>query len=188
MTVKTGERVLVPQPTRILISPSALEACGVELAAMTGGGIIVANLGNFTANSAIFYPFGIAEQIVVQKMWWLNGAAVTGNIDIGIYTAAGARVISIGPTAQATINVIQEVDVTDTVLVPGRYYVGIAGDTGTNQRFSGFALTSVHYLRAVGVLQVDGLTSGTLPTSVTFATATINQLPFCGLSGRSLVV
>lgn len=84
------------------------------------------------ANRAHFIPFRIYEPITITKLFVQNGTAVSGNVDVGIYSTTGnspdRRILSTGSTAQAGISSIQEFDVTDTDLFPGAYYMAIAMD------------------------------------------------------------
>lgn len=117
-----------------VLSTGGYESVGVELVGLS---IALDSAGVWAvANQAVYVPISVNTPITVKKMAWLNGAISSGNIDVGIYDAAGTRLVSSGSTAQGTISVVQEVDITDTLLIRGRYYFALAMDniTGTVAR------------------------------------------------------
>lgn len=87
------------------------------------------------ANRAIYYPLIVPSACVARRMWWVNGSTVNAsyNIDVGIYADAGykpgVKLVSTGSTAQGTASQVQFVDVTDTTLAPGRYWLAIVCST-----------------------------------------------------------
>lgn len=89
-----------------------------------------------SANRAHFQWFRVPEICVVKQLWVANGATASGNIDVGIYTPDGTRLVSSGSTAQSGTSTLQVFDVTDTTLAPGYYYIAVAMDntTGTIRR------------------------------------------------------
>lgn len=101
------------------------------------------NLGG--ANRAIFYPIRIDVPGVITKLWWRNGAAVSGNVDIAIYSEGSdklpaTRLASAGSTAQSGTNVIQAVDITDVAInYPQRIFCALVLDNNTGAIFCGFS-------------------------------------------------
>lgn len=89
-----------------------------------------------TANSAIYIPFTLTDfAIVYQLLYWV-GATSSGNIDVGIYSDGGVRLVAAGSTAMSgTVNTIQEVNITDTALGPGTYILAAAVDNTTGTMF-----------------------------------------------------
>lgn len=83
-------------------------------------------------NLATYHPLLVPVTCVVRRFWWVNGSTVSAsyNVDMGIYAdsgaAPGALLLSTGSTAQGTASEVQFVDVTDTTLAPGRYWLAIA--------------------------------------------------------------
>jgi hypothetical protein len=108
-----------------------------------------------TANKAYYMPFYIEKPIIIKKIYWINGNAVAGNIDAGIFDFnTGTNIISTGSTAQATASVIQAVTLANPVpLKSGFYYAGLASDTTTNSRIVHFNYGSVSSCDAFGVAQ-----------------------------------
>ena len=102
---------------------------------MIGDGMILNRTATTTsanaANRAQYTWFFIATEVTVYKIAWENGATINGNVDVGIYNEAGTLLISSGSTAQSGASVVQVVDITDTVLPPGGYFMGIVSDSAS---------------------------------------------------------
>ncbi len=130
-----------------------------------------------SANLAIFVPFQLAVPVTVYKMATGSGATAAGNFDIGIYDAAGNRLVSSGTTAKGA-STEHIIDVTDTVIGPGTYYLAMSAD-GTNNYImvtpSGTSPVPLQKTRLYGV--VAAASSFVLPTSVTFAASTVAPIP-----------
>jgi hypothetical protein len=54
-----------------------------------------------TANYAQLFAVWVPEVCRITTWWWQNGATVNGNVDMGIYTRAGVRLVSMGSVAQS---------------------------------------------------------------------------------------
>ena len=125
-----------------------------------------------SADLAVFVPVRVTRTSVVRRLF----AAVvdnTGNIDVGLYSATGTRLVSSGKTAAASDFTA---DVTDTTIGPGCYYLAYVADNTT--------LTVVCYLRsaplptAVGVLTQQLGAGAALPATATFAiTQALGYIP-----------
>lgn len=141
--------------------------------------------GVVTQNQAWYVPFVVYRPYVARKMWVTNGSGtINGNIDMGIYTSSGSRLVSMGNTAQATVNFQQTLDITDTVLLPGMYYMAFSSSsaTGTFWRYS----VTAPLLTAVG-LHLQG-SANPLPSTASFGTNTTNTvLPAFGITGNSVI-
>lgn len=87
--------------------------------------------GTVTANRAYVTPFTLRRPVVVTKLGWINGGTAAGNVDVGIYDNNLDKIISTGSTAQSGTNAKQTVDITDTALSPGIYYIAISASDGT---------------------------------------------------------
>lgn len=167
---------------RVVISPASPESIGAELSALSA-----AVSGTWpTANTAIFVPFVVYTPIIAVKMGIANGAAVSGNVDVGIYDDQQNRLVSMGSTAQSGVSAIQSFDITDTTLQPGVYFMAMNMDntTGTNTRWGtgvagasgGFGV----YNQAVGAV--------TLPATAAFASPTGNGIiPALFVTTRTVV-
>lgn len=133
-----------------------------------------------SANLALAVPVAVNFPVLVTKFYVYNGATAADNLDIGIYDAEWHRLVSTGSTAQVGISANQVVDVTDTWLLPGLYYLALAmdGTTGTVTRFSPDGRRG----RAIGAAQMGSA----LPLPATFVPAAWAQstYPLFGALGR----
>lgn len=135
--------------------------------------------GTWPTNNKIFYcPIRVPYPINVLQMYINNGAAVSGNVDVGIYGPAGARLVNSGSTAQAGTSAVQTIDITDTAIGPGFFYLAmqVSNTTATNTK----AAPLVAILSAYGVLMEAAGGFG-LPATATFATTTSAYLPSFGI-------
>lgn len=113
------------------VAPQMILAGGrFGLGVAIAGGQSLQNSGAITASTAFLYPLTIPERILVYKLFWAIAVTVASStIDVGIYTEDYARIISTGSTAAVAGPALQEVDVADTVLDRGHYYLAVAGGT-----------------------------------------------------------
>lgn len=164
---------LLPPPPALY--PGYLDAIGGG-----GGAVTLASFASAAwpaANRAIFLPFAVAVPSTAVQLYCLNGATASGNVDMGIYDPSGTRLVSIGSTAQSGTNVLQLFDITDTVLGPGAFYLGIALDGTTGTMFR--ANIGPGSTRAFGVVQMASAFA--LPAAATYAAAASGYIPFCGI-------
>jgi hypothetical protein len=171
------------RPGEVCITPWSYQSLGPQVRA-AGYGVAASN--NYPAVGMVIYvPFWVPEATTFTKMFWINGTAVAGNIDVGIYGTDGTRLTSIGTTAQATISVAQSVDITDVTVARGTYYMAIVSDTsGITQKVFG-STAAAAMAQAFGLLQQASVT---LPLSTgaspaTFAVYTTAFLPLFGVQG-----
>jgi hypothetical protein len=122
----------------------------------------MASLDPPTANRAYFFPFEIGDTFVARKGFWTTGTTATGNLDMGIYSEGGTRLISSGAVA-AVSGTVQVSDWADTTLSPGRYWLAFSCSTAT------FTLICKlpAYGGGLGCLIQD--TAHVLPATATFA-------------------
>ena len=163
-----------PMPTMM---PWSVDAIGIRMGPMAGGVVDVSTVWS-AANRALFIPFALGTQATITRVFWFNGATVSGNVDCGVYDAAGTRLISSGSTAQAGTTAIQSVDVTDTVIGPGNFYLALAmnNTTGTIRIRT---LGNVVLSKAVGMAAMA--TAFALPATVTLITTPVDSIPSCGV-------
>ena len=138
------------------------------------------------ANTAYFIPFRLSEPVTVTLLWWLNGTAVAGNVDCGLYDAAGTRIVSAGSTAQAGTSAIQSVNITDTLIGPGTFFMALALDDATTATIRRFAPGNASFLKACGC--AEQATAFALPATATFATYGPNFLPIFGMTLAPITV
>jgi hypothetical protein len=135
---------------------------------------ITANTGTGTfdvANRAYYYPIWLAHPIVVTKLWWQNGTTIAGNVDCGLYTDNGVRLVSTGSTAQTGSLAIQSVDIADTPIPGGLVYLAfVASTTAANFRAIGPGTGAT---TGVGPSTYFQTSAFPLPNPATFATTKV---------------
>ena len=135
------------------------------------------------ANDAFFLPFFVPKTVTVLELWWINGATVSGNVDVGIYNTSLARVVSTGSTAQSGTTATQVVDIADTVLVgPAMYYGALACDNVTATFFRGNNYLTAA-ARIAGAFQQSSAFA--LPATAVAAAYASQYAPVAGISMRA---
>lgn len=132
-----------------------------------------------TSNKALYVPFRCPD-IVVAKLWWFNGATVSGSADMGIFGPDGTKLASTGSTTQASGNTIQSVDITDFMLEDGLYYFGLVLNNTTGTMFR-YAAPSAMFCQMLGLAEQVSA-NVPLPAAATFASCTGTAIPLCGLT------
>lgn len=141
----------------------------------------------WTANQLTFIPLVTAERVLVSRFFWINGATVNGNTDIGIYNEAGTvKLGSTGSTLNAGTNVLQSVDVADFYLPENsRLWLALGSDSGTQTYRSVSSIAEMQDF--VGIKQqASGWSSG-LPSSITFGTPTVTVVPHFGFTSSAVI-
>jgi hypothetical protein len=133
------------------------------------------------ANQALFFPFELFKATQFVRLYNYNGGAVSGNVDIGIYTEDGTRIVSTGSVAVSGTNVNQAHTI-DVTLAPGRYYLGMAHDgTSTSFYFTSAVGARQHIPRVLGVREMAA--AFPLPATATLtAYTTTYTFPIFGAS------
>lgn len=150
-----------PVPDNV-ISAGSLDSIGLGLINLNRTSFVSAAWP--TANLAIYIPFVLRRDSTLYQVGWMNGATtVTGTREVGVYTAAGSKVIS-GAATGATATVVQRVDVADTTLAAGQYWLAITNTDTTN--WYGIAPTAPE-CAALGIL--TQATANPLPATATMA-------------------
>lgn len=125
-----------------------------------------------SANRAIYIPF-IVVQITTAYVMAFQVAVQSGNCDVGIYTEQGVRLVSAGSTAVGAAG-FQSINITDTVLTPGVYYMAMNCDN-TTASFRA-ALSSALGIQGCGVQQ-QAVGAVALPDPATFANPASTYCP-----------
>ncbi len=165
-----------------ITTPWTQDALGVDIQA--AGFSVIGNI-TWIANLATYVPFILARPKLIAQFFWINGGTVAGNTDVGVYNEALTKVLSTGSTANSGTSTIQAVNVTDTVLQAGRYWLAIASDSST-QVFSGDSIVA----RAQDMFgikqQASGWSSGLL-SSPTLSAPAQTLLPLFGFTPGSVI-
>lgn len=176
-----GQVVDYPLP---VISTGSGESLGLEITNLVG------SLGTGTAaawpsaNLAIFIPIRIGAIYTAVKMFWINGATVgTNSVDVGIYDNQGNRLVSQGSTLTAGANAVQIVDIADTVLAPGLYFMGMAMN-GTTDTVARSAMLATDWA-SFGVM--SQVTAFPLPNPTTIISTTTAYIPFIAITSNTVV-
>ncbi len=171
------------RPDDVLIHPLSHCASGEDLTTL--GTTALASSTYPATNRALGFMFCLADYFLVQKVWWLNGTtATTDNADVGVYTEAGTTLlVSGGSTAIATANVVQEINVTDTLLAPGRYWCVYNQNGVTATPWC--SAHAVQLARCMGHAQF----AGAVPLGSTFTPAALASgvFPVFGIAARTQV-
>lgn len=167
-------------------SPAAEYMCAVNSGLSTVNGWPVANTALFMP--VIFPPCPLAGALwPVRSINWQPGTP-SGNIDVGLYDAAGTRLYSAGSTAQSNASALQSVSPTLN-LTGGLYYIAMAADniTGLIAHMGSSAAALAPALRACGVFRQTS--AFPLPSTVTVggAAPTIDYLPWVFLGMQSVL-
>lgn len=125
----------VMMPHFNVITPWSIESMGMTLLGNGFQTMETAATAAQVANLIHYYPFRVWEPFTVRKITYIVGGTANGNVDAGVYTWEKNRLINSGSTAQGAINTLQELDVTDTLLMPGRYFMAIQFSSGTGTAF-----------------------------------------------------
>ena len=137
-----------------------------------------------TANKAIYVPFTLRAPFLVRRLWWANGATVSGNVDCGVYSQDQVRLFSTGATAQAGASAVQSVALgTAVLLAPGQYFMGLS--------LSGTATIQMPNPAAIGILILLGVaeqaSAHPLPATATMARIGSNKIPACGITSQTVI-
>ena len=145
---------------------------GANLAA--GNAVVSASSVWPAANRALYMPFEIHDVCTAYQIAFVVGVQ-SGNLDVGIYDEVKNRLVSAGSTAVGAAGV-QVVNITDTVLTPGCYFLAMCVDniTAAFQAVTG-GITALA-LQTFGVQQ-QAVGAVTLPDPATFANPASAYLP-----------
>lgn len=138
-----------------------------------------ASAGWPAANRAILVPIEIDGPVIVKQVWWLNGATVTGAVDVGLLDITGQTLLGhIGSTGQSGSSALQVADITDLPLAPGVYYMAMSMDsTSTITRCS---TPSTQWMTVCGVQQAGS--AFPLAGSLTLANPAAAYIPLFGVT------
>lgn len=141
-------------------------------------------------NTGVWYPVMIPAVTVAKRMWWVNGATVSGsnNIEAGIYLDAGykpgAKLVTTGSVAQGTLNQLQFADITDTSIAPGLCWIYMSCST-TSATFFRCTTGSAVYEELLKFQQAS-IGPGSAPSTATPAEASSQNIYSFGFSTTTI--
>jgi hypothetical protein len=97
------------------------------------------------ANRAYYVRVILPRPVNILSLFWINGSAVAGNIDIGIYDGDTLKkIVTSGSIARSGTNALQRHTPTNPILLKaGVYFFAHSSDTTTNSRTVSSLFTSV---------------------------------------------
>lgn len=143
--------------------------------------------GWFTANKPIGVPFVLNDAAVVTHLGWRNGSSPGSQHDMGIYDENWKRICSTGSTGgSGGANVWQWIDITDTPIPPGRYYLVKVLDSTAVNRVRHWGPADIKYMGMMGVTE-SATDSVPLPDPLVGMTApiSITRLPVLGFAVKA---
>lgn len=164
----------------LFISTFGPSSLGIELAGLASSAPATDTWP--VADRSIYVPFVVESTFVAVKLWFCVGGTASGDYKMAIYRDDFVRLAVTTAATATAANTVEEQDITDTVLQPGRYYLGLTnnGTTGTVIRTE----PSVEFQKALGVCaQASSLPDPMVPVVV----ATNDYIPYMGLASRTLV-
>lgn len=131
------------------------------------------------ANLAVFAPIRIYKPISITQLLFANGSTISGNLDVGVYTLDGTRIVSTGSQAQSGSGSVMLFSITATLLGIGTYYIASAMDNTTGTSTRSTATLGALMWKAAGLAEMTS--AFPLPATATLATAANNYLPFASV-------
>jgi len=135
------------------------------------------------ASGTICVPIEVLYPVTVAKMMVNNGSVPTGTMDVGIYDAGGARLVSAGSTPQVGASAIQIFDIADTLLLPGLYYLALAFNNSIST-VAGFGGVLVD-MSPMGIYQQ--LSAFPLPATLTFSALNGTFVPLISMTPSTTI-
>lgn len=178
--------VALPALTEILTTASPCFSIGTLLSL---GGTLIGTTAT-TANKPWAFPFVIDEGVTVYQLGWICAAAPGGNADIGIYDTSWNRLVSAGSTSGAGTSLVWTwVDVVDTLLPAGSYYLAYCRDDVTVNRFATVQNVSAQPICALAGVMDSSTSAFPLPDPLTNMVVDVTNIavPILGIAIRALV-
>lgn len=178
---------LLPSP--VVLTPWSPECYGFAIANMSTGSTLDAatSITWPTNNLAFYYPFRVHSICTAYQLLFFVGATSSGDIDVAIYDAQKNRIVSAGTTAMsATVNTVQEINITDTVLYPGEYLLGVACSTTAGTVFGSAVFSDERAFAAFPVYEQATALPLPDPAVPVLATGTTINVMVCGIQFRSV--
>lgn len=140
-----------------VVTPWSNESIGDTV---RGANLVLGDTSWSVANMAIMVPVSFGRAETIRKVAWANGAAIAGNVDVGLYSfdlVLATRLFSTGSVAQAGASTIQTATpaaLPYTVTAGTTYYMVIAS-SNVGATFGGIGASPPQGAQnAAGVRQV----------------------------------
>jgi hypothetical protein len=173
-TVHAGGLNIIGGSASGVITPASMYSIGRGIATVSP-----ASAAWSAANRALFVPFRVTEVVVAYQMLFGCGTTGGGNADLGIYNSEYDRLVRASAARSASSEVI--VNITDTLLLPGMYFMAMAVDGTTN--IVSYAGTNAEICHLLGVRMQES--AYTLPDPMVPVRTTATQVPYMGIWLRS---
>lgn len=136
----------------------------------------------FSANGAIYIPLNLPNTVLLSHFLVMNGASISGNLDLGLYNVQRQRIVSSGSVAQTGTNALQTISVPPVLIMPGFYWMALAVDN-TSAILWGWNTvvfdSNAIEARMWGIWKQES--AFPLPQIATFANLTTRTAPYVGL-------
>lgn len=141
------------------------------------------------ANEALYAPFVVTTPATFTRGFWWNGSAAinAGQVAVGIYDEAQARLATTGAVTAAGNSVIQSAAFTASVyLGPGIYYMAIEFSASGLNSTTAYTAGLPKGARAGWYRQAVG--AHPLPATAVFATWATQVIPVFGVTTTSFAI
>ena len=167
-------------------SPDSLGLTSSPAATAMGTLFSLASVAWPTNNLALFYPFNLYDWATAYQLLFWVGATSSGNIDVGIYDSQKNLIVSAGSTAMsATVDTVQELNITDTVLGPGSYLLAVTCSTTGGTTYYN-TINDEIVLSAITIYQQASALPLPDPCAPVISTSATPPLIACGIQFRSV--
>jgi hypothetical protein len=154
------------------VAPSSIDT-------LLAPGTVVTSLGQGVGgatwpsdNRILYIPLRVKGRVVARKLWYASSStAGAANVDLGLYNRAGTRLVHSGSTAHVVSNDEHVLGISDTLLAPDLYYLGMWCDSALGN-FTRLGTSGIAdpILAALGVRSEAG-GAGALPATATWSIA-----------------
>jgi len=141
------------------------------------------------ANYVRFDPIFVPAPATIRRAWWANGPTTTGgaSVSVALYASTsdgvpGVKIVECAATTQGTASQVQFVDIADTWIGPGSYWIALAVSSVTNTTFLRTGSSSAAIDAVASQMQQTGITVGALPSPATPDIAGGHVNYFCGFA------
>lgn len=141
---------------------------------------VPASTGWPAANRALIIPFTLPWDYPVKRVFWANGATVSGTAAFGVYSPGGSQFFATASTSKAGSASTLQFVTADVILPKGPCYFVLVM-SGTTTACMGSTSVTAAMGRALGSKQQD-VGSTTLPAALTKAQQASALLPLFGVT------